>query len=712
MELVIVESPTKAKTLSSFLGKGYQVEATMGHVRDLPEKSLGVRIREDFRPDYVIIPKKKKKVDELKKIANKASRIILATDPDREGEAIAYHVAVLLLGKRGVEVGGGECLGNNASLSIISSSLAGKCPGKKLWAPSALVRIVFHEITSSAIKEALANPRGIDLNLVNAQIARRILDRLVGYKLSPLLWEKIGRKWLSAGRVQSVALRLIVEREGERKRFESKEYWKISSRFRVQSLKLKKGEEILAELVAKNGKRYERSVSFDLFDGKYKVTLTKIKNKSEAKEIIDDFKDRQFSVASVDKKEIRRVPPPPFITSTLQQEANLRFGFSSKKTMNLAQRLYELGLITYHRTDSFFLSEKFLVAARQFIKKVYGKDYALVKPRIYKTKSKLAQEAHEAIRPTSLAPQGLGFKAQGDLTRDHFKLYQLIFKRALASQAKEAVVDTTKIGILSDNGYLFEAKGSVIKFDGFLKILGISREDKILPKLRVGEKLVLVKSLPTQHFTAPPPRYTEATLVKTLERLGIGRPSTYAPIISTILGRQYVEKVEGRFVPEIIGKTVNDFLTKNFPKIIDIPFTAKMEEGLDEIAKGKKELVPLLKEFYDPFDEQLKKVYLKVKKVRLPTQETEENCPKCGGKLVVKIGKYGKFLACSSFPKCNFTAPFLEKTGVFCPKCGAELVIKKTKKGKRFYGCSNYPNCQFASWKKPKMEESGNECTL
>ena len=543
-----------------------------------------------------------------------------------------------------------------------------------------------------------------------------MLDRLVGYKLSPLLWSKIGRKWLSAGRVQSVTVRLIVEREREREKFKIDEYWRINGSFEkpktknqkpkthIKNAKTKKEEEqILAELVAKDGEKYEASESFDLFDGKYKVTKTTIGGKAQAEKIINDFKTSSFKVTSLDKKEVRRFPPPPFTTSTLQQDSHLRFGFSSKKTMSLAQRLYEKGLITYHRTDSVFLSAKFLSMARNFIKKLYGEKYALEKPRYFKTKSKLAQEAHEAIRPTKLAKFKIrNSKFEKDLTKDHLRLYELVFKRAVASQAKEAVVDTTKVGIISANGYLFEARGSVIKFLGYLKILGKTPEDKILPELEVNQKLKLVDSIPSQHFTNPPPRYTEASLVKTLEKLGIGRPSTYAPTVSTVITRQYVEKEEKKFVPTVLGKTVNDFLVANFPKIIDIPFTAEMEDSLDDIAKGKKEWVPIIREFYNPFEERLKKVYLKAKKVKLPVEETKEKCPECGAKLVIRLGRFGKFLACSAFPECRYTAPFLEKTGLKCPKCKGEVVIKKTKKGKQFYGCSNWPKCKFASWKKPK----------
>lgn len=673
----------------------------MGHVRDLPERKLGVEVKENFKPDYLILPKKRKRVAELKKMAKEAKKIILATDPDREGEAIAYHVAVLVLGERAVEVAprtrGSPRLKSQQEPETTRSEIARFA--SRIEGVARLIRIVFHEITASAVKEALEQPRGIDMKLVDAQQARRVLDRLVGYKLSPLLWTKIGKKWLSAGRVQSVTVRLIVEREREREKFKSEEYWRINGRFQKEKVK----EEIEAELVAENGERYETSETLNLFDGQYQVTKTTIQNAGQAEEIISQFKDRPFKVSSLDQKEVKRTPGPPFTTSTLQQEANLRLNFSSKKTMSLAQRLYEKGLITYHRTDSTFLAEKFLNAAAQYIKKVYGEKYALDKPRRFKTRSKLAQEAHEAIRPTKLVKFEIrNSKFQKGLTRDYVRLYDLIFKKAVASQAKEAIVETTKLGIVSVNKYLFEARGQVIKFDGFLKILDKGPADKILPKLKVGDKLKLLEATPFQHFTKPPPRYNEASLIKTLERSGIGRPSTYAPILSTILARYYIEKVEGRFAPTPLGNTVNDFLVKHFPQIIDIPFTANMEDDLDEIAKGEKKWVPVVAEFYKPFEEQLKKVYLTSKKVKLPDEKTGEKCPQCGSDLVVKIGKYGKFLACSAFPDCKYTAPFLEKTGITCPECGSELIIKKTKRGKSFYGCSTYPKCQFASWKKPR----------
>lgn len=685
MDLIIVESPTKAKTLSSFLKKEYQIKATWGHVRDLPVKKLGVDVEGDFEPVYVVIPNKKKRVAELKKIAKKAKKIILATDLDREGEAIAYHTAVLLASP-------------NSRIARMDIRINSK---KKFESLENYERIVFHEITKSAIDKALKNPRPIDMKLVDAQQARRVLDRLVGYKLSPLLWKKLGRQWLSAGRVQSITVRLIVERERERKKFKEEEYWKIGSRFQV----LDSREEIEAELKAKNEEKYEEMASFDLFDGKYKISKTIIKNKDQAEQIIGDFKNNSFQVTSLDQKEVRRFPPAPFTTSTLQQNANLRLGFSSRRTMSLAQKLYEKGLITYHRTDSVFLSESFLTSAQKFIEKIHGKKYALDKPRRFKTKSKLAQEAHEAIRPTELVVQGSRFEVRGKLTKDHLKLYELIFKRAVASQAREAVVDTTKVGVLSSTKYLFEARGSVIKFNGFLKIIGTQFQDKILPELKVGQALKLIESIPSQHLVKPPPRYNEASLVKTLEKSGIGRPSTYAPTISTILTRQYVEKIEGRFAPTVLGESVNDFLVKNFPEIDDIPFTAQMEDDLDEIAMGRKEWRPIIKEFYTPFEKKVKKVNQTAKKIKLPVEETKEKCPKCKAKIVIKIGRFGKFLSCSAFPKCDYTASFLEKVGIKCPECKADLVIKKTKKGKRFYGCSNWPKCNFASWTKPKVEK-------
>ncbi len=667
MNLIIVESPTKARTLTRFLGKAYQIEASLGHLRDLPKSSLGVDIEHDFLPKYIIPRGKASKVKELREIAKKSENVILATDPDREGEAIAWHIVKLL-------------------------KIKGK--DKKL-------RIVFHEITEHAIKTALANPREIDLQLVDAQQARRVLDRLVGYKLSPLLWQKLARRWLSAGRVQSVTVRLIVEREREIAKFTKLEFWTIEGDF----------GKLRAQLVSKDGVKYEQTLEYELFDGKYTTTSSTIENQTSAEKIIADFKS-PYTVSAVDKKEIRRSPAAPYTTSTLQQDAGRRLYFSSKRTMQLAQKLYEEGLITYHRTDSVNMSEKFLTEARAYVEQEFGNKYLPDKPRQFQTKSKVAQEAHEAIRPTDVGMTNDKIQmTSNELNRDHLRLYELIWKRALASQMAEAIFDSTTIDIVSSNGYQFETQGSVIKFDGFLKINGRENGEVELPEVSVGQQLGLGEAIPTQHFTSPPPRYTEASLIKTLEEKGIGRPSTYAPTISTIQERQYITKEDlsdGRqgkkLVPTDLGNSVTDFLVQYFPKIIDLQFTAQMEDFLDDIANGQKRWVPVIKEFYDPFAQILEQAYLQAQQVKLEVEKTGEKCPDCDSDLVIKIGRYGKFIACSGFPKCKYTRQIVEKLGMPCPRCGSEMVIKKTKRGKIFYGCGNYPKCDFAAWKKEDIK--------
>lgn len=679
--LVIVESPTKAKTLGRFLGKEYRIEASMGHIRDLPAKKLGIVIRiknqsirqaqdkkseakseeYEFVPEYQVIPDRKKRVAEIKKSAENAGQIILATDPDREGEAIAYHIRQLI---------------NSASKTN---------------------RIVFHEITESAIKEALLHPRAIDMQLVDAQQARRILDRLVGYKLSPILWNKIGRRWLSAGRVQSVTVRLIVEREREIEKFKTEEYWVIDGVFKTD------GQELTASLVAKDQIKYEETVIIDLFDGKYSTGKTSIGSQQAAEKIIADFRS-PYTVSAVDRKETRRFPSPPFTTSTLQQEAGRRLYFSAKRTMQLAQKLYEEGCITYHRTDSVNLAEKFIQEARTFIGENYGNQYLPEIPRRYKTKSKVAQEAHEAIRPTDIKILNTKFETRsGELNKDHYRLYELIWKRALASQAKEAVFDSTTIDITSSNNYQFEAQGSIVKFEGFLKITGRDNEEKIMPPVTVGQKVDLLKTIPSQHFTSPPPRYTEASLVRTLEEKGIGRPSTYAPIISTIQERQYIVKEEKKLIPTQLGNLVTDFLVKYFPQIMELPFTAMMEDNLDEIANGEKQWPPVISEFYGPFEKLIKSTFEKAQKVKIADEETDEKCPQCNNSLVIRMGRYGKFMACSNYPKCTFTKNIQELAGIICPKCGSQIAVKRTKRGKQFYGCSSYPKCTFAAWKKEEI---------
>ncbi len=693
MQLIIVESPTKARTLSRFLGKDYQIEASMGHLRDLPKSELGVDVEANFTPKYIIPKLKQKRAGELKKIAKYADSIILATDPDREGEAIAWHVAELLKSsdKRKVKSNKQEKT-ESSHLSPIASRFS---------------RIVFHEITEHAIKEAIGDPRGIDLKLVNAQQARRVLDRLVGYKLSPLLWQKLSRRWLSAGRVQSVAVRLIVEREREIEKFEKEEYCTIEGTFKGETLqgKVEPSQEIHAQLVSKDGVKYEKSLEYDLFDGKYTTTSSAISNKQEATRIIEDLKT-PFVVSAVDKKEVRRFPAPPFTTSTLQQDAGRKLYFSAKRTMQVAQKLYEEGHITYHRTDSVNLAEKFIGEAREFIGKEYGSAYVPGEPRRYKTKSKVAQEAHEAIRPTKvgLTHDELLLTQSGELNRDHIRLYELIWKRALSCQTAEAVFDATMIAITSVNGYEFQANGSVIKFDGYLRIMGKENDEIVLPDLTQGQEVALVQALPESHETSPPPRYTEASLIKTLEEKGIGRPSTYAPIISTIQDRQYVTKEEKKFVPTELGNQVTDFLVQYFSNIMELPFTAQLEDKLDAIANGEIEWVGVIREFYEPFSKVLESTYTAAEKVKLPVETLDEACPECGNPLVMRVGRYGKFIACSTFPNCRYTRQFAEKIDMKCPRCGGDIVIKKTHRGKTFYGCSNYPKCTFAAWKREDIK--------
>jgi DNA topoisomerase-1 len=599
--------------------------------------------------------------------------VILATDPDREGEAIAWHIAILLEDKR-----------------------------KKANGPETFGRIVFHEITEHAIAHAIKAPRIIDMKLVDAQQARRILDRLVGYKLSPVLWQKLSKRWLSAGRVQSVAVRLIVEREREIQKFGKEEYWTVEGIFNPTNV-TNQTNEIHTNLVSKDGVKYESTLSFDLFDGKYTTAKTSIGAEEQVQAIIADIKS-PCTISAVDRKEVKRSPTAPFTTSTLQQESGRKLYYSAKKTMQLAQKLYEEGLITYHRTDSVNLSEKFLEEARTYITQTYGEAYIATKPRTFQTKSKVAQEAHEAIRPTSVSLKAEELEVQGDLNRDHLRLYDIIWKRALASQAKEAIFDSTTIDVTSANGYVFETQGSVIKFDGFLKIAGREIDETIIPSVAVGETVTLSKAIPTKHETNPPPRYTEASLVKTLEEKDIGRPSTYAPIISTVQDRQYVLKEEKKLLPTELGITVTDFLVKYFPTVMNLPFTAQMESQLDSIATGQKQWVPVIREFYGPFAKTIEETMMQAGKVKVAEEALDEACPTCGNPLVLRMGRFGKFVACSTFPKCKYTRQFAEKIDMKCPRCGGDIVVKKTRKGKTFYGCSNYPTCNFAAWKKEDIK--------
>lgn len=654
MNLVIVESPTKARTISKFLGKEYKVESSYGHVRDLPKSKLGIDLDKNFEPQYIIPKKSQKRVTLLKKEAAKAKEVILATDEDREGEAIAWHLTQALN------------LGNSK-------------------------RIVFHEITKPAIQAALANPRGLNSNLVDAQQGRRVLDRLVGYKLSPFLWKKVARG-LSAGRVQSVALRLIVDREEEIKKFIPQEYWTITAEFRTAKGKF------TAEL-AKVGKK-----ALDKLD---------IKTETEARSIMDVLRRASFRIEKVEKKETRKNPLPPFTTSTLEQAAAGRLGFSAQKTMLVAQELYENGYITYMRTDSVNLSQEATIAASEWLRQNFGKDYTLEAPRVFKNKSRLAQEAHEAIRPTDVTltldrlPKIKGKAAD----RDHKRVYELIWRRFVASQMTQAVFDSVKVDISASGkeDYLLRANGSTLKFDGFLKVWPVKFEEKELPPLMEGEKADLLEVKPAQHLTEPPPRYNEASLIKTLEQYGIGRPSTYASIISVIKNRGYVEKSAGRFYPTEIGTLVNKVLTENFSEIVDVGFTAKMEEELDEIAEGKIKWQDVIREFYAPFSEHLAKMYESVRKEEVFQEKTDEVCEKCGKPMLVKIGRFGKFLACSGFPECKNTKSLKEppkSTGLKCPKCGKGEIIERRvqngrARGKVFWGCSRYPDCDYATWTDP-----------
>jgi len=653
MKLVIVESPTKAKTISRFLSRDFRVESSYGHLRDLPKSKLGIDLDNNFEPQYVIPMKSKKRANELKKISEKAAEVVLASDEDREGEAIAWHLIQVL------ELNGQK--NQNAKPKIVK-------------------RIVFHEITKKAIEEALKNPRGIDQNLVDAQQARRVLDRLVGYKLSPFLWKKLYRG-LSAGRVQSAALRLIVEREREIEKFKPDEYWTIAAKLK----KKEEEEKFEAKLIKKDGKQLEK--------------LT-IKNKQEAEAILKELENARYKISKIESKEIRRQPSPPFTTSTLQQTAANKLGYSAKKTMIASQRLYESGLITYMRTDSVSLSNESLEAAASFIKKNIGQEFAPDAPRKFKTKSKTAQEAHEAIRPTDpwSAPNALKEKLQSD----QFKIYDLIWKRFLACQMKEAIFDSTSVDIEAGR-FTFRASGSVMKFAGWIKIYGTAFSESLLPLLKENEILELENLNNEQHFTEPPPRYSDATLIKTLEEHGIGRPSTYAPTLSTIQDRNYAEKNEQKkFKPTEIGITVNDLLTEHFPDIIDLEFTAEMENNLDQIAEGKKEWRPIIKNFYEPFAENLEKKYETVEKRDL-TEKTNELCEKCGKIMIIKHGRFGRFIACSGFPDCRSTKPLPPiSLNIKCPKCLAgEIIQRKTRKGRIFYGCSRYPDCDLAAWQKP-----------
>lgn len=655
--LVIVESPTKAKMITNFLKGKFRVIASMGHVRDLPQRTLGVDLKNNFQPTYQILSGKEKAMDNIAAAVKSSPDVFIATDYDREGEAIGWHIV------------------QHSGIDI-----------KKVK------RIVFHEITQSAIEEALKNPRTIDINLVDAQQTRRILDRLVGYQISPLLGKNI-RKGLSAGRVQSVTLRLIVEREREIKNFAGQEYWTVSAHLN------KNGQSFIADLISKNETKYYLSTAHQLFAEGYTVKTTSIKTETDAKKIIDDIDGAEFAVSSVKKSERIKNPPPPFMTSTLQRDAVNKLGFNSNRTMSVAQKLYENGFITYMRTDSLDVSKIAQKQAADYIGKNYGKEYLPDKPRIYKTKSKSAQEAHEAIRPTNVGRTSQVLK----LEKDEKKLYELIWLRFVASQMSSAIMNSVSVDIKVKD-YIFRATGSSIKFDGYLKIYiesdGDSEKETMLPDMNEGDRLVSEKITPKQHFTDPPPRYTEASLIKTLEERGIGRPSTYAPTISTLKNRGYVQIEKMKFIPQEIGFTVTDVLKKYFIEILDLNFTAAMEEKLDGIAEGKVKWKKMLSDFHTPFTETLEKAKLNMKNTK-QVIETGEKCSKCGLQMVIRDGRFGKFMACSGYPKCKNIISIdkegkkiiPEKSDKVCEKCGKPMVVKSGRFGK-FLACSGYPKCK------------------
>ncbi len=685
-KLVIVESPAKARTVGKFLGKGYTVKASVGHVRDLLRSQLSVDVENDFQPKYRVPNEKRPVVKELKSVAAKAEQIYLATDPDREGEAIAWH----LLEAADLE-------------------------------PERTQRVVFHEITKDAVADAFAHPRGIDMKRVDAQQARRILDRLVGYQISPLLWRKV-RSRTSAGRVQSVALRLVVEREQAIDDFNPVEYWSIEADLAKQ----------IAATVAPEEREFRARLTHIRGEaiGVDKAHL--LKDEADTQAIVDELEKSSYVVKKVKKSERRRRPAAPFTTSTLQQEASRRLGFGARKTMSIAQQLYEgidlggdgtTGLITYMRTDSVNISKQAQGEARKFITEKYGEEMLPPEPPTYKTKSKSAQEAHEAIRPTSAWREP--HKVKSHLSRDQARLYTLIWQRFVASQMANALYDTMSIsvgaGLAQDEQgkwpYQLRASGSRIRFKGFLTVYEESRDEDaapdtseglILPELDEGEAVDLLKLLPEQHFTQPPPRYTEASLVKTLEEYGIGRPSTYAPTISTIQRRGYVEKYEKRLYPTELGEIVNDLLVEYFPDIINVQFTSQMEDDLDRIAEGELAWPPVLHDFYEPFAKAVNYAEEHMPEVSIADQPTGEMCEKCGHPMVLKFGRYGKFEACSNFPECRNAKPHLVKLGIPCPADGGELVERRTKKGRVFFGCANYPECEWSSWKRPLPQPCPN----
>jgi len=659
--LVIVESPAKAKTIQKYLGKGYSVEASMGHIRDLPKSKLGIDVEHDFKPQYLTIRGKADLIKKIKKEVRSSDKIILATDPDREGEAISWHLIEAL-----------------------------DIPKEKAS------RVVFNEITKDAVKAAIKNPRDIDYDLVDAQQARRVLDRIVGYSISPLLWRKV-KKGLSAGRVQSVTLKLICDREDEVSKFVPKEYWSI-----------------MASLVHTNSNKAFKAK----FHGNKKGKI-ELANEQETEVILEKVKNAEYSVNSIKKSNKKRYPTPPFITSTLQQEAARKLGFTSSRTMMIAQQLYEgielkgeggVGLITYMRTDSTRIAKEAQDAARGFIFEKWGKQYVPYPPREYKNK-KNAQDAHEAIRPSvvSYIPD----KIKASLSNDQYKLYKLIWERFIASQMKEAELENMVIDISADD-YIFKAYGSSVLFDGFTALYteGVDSgnddddiKEQTLPKMNEGDDLKKKQLTPKQHFTRPPARYTEATLIRELEELGIGRPSTYAPTITTILNRRYVEKDKKQLFPTELGQIVNKLMTDNFKNIVDVTFTANMEQNLDKVEEGQQNWVEVIREFYSPFADVLAQADKNIEHVKIEPEVTDVLCEKCGRNMVIREGRYGRFLACPGYPECKNTKPIVNQIGVKCPKCDGEVLEKKSQKGVKYFGCSNHPNCDFMSWDKPTDEK-------
>ena len=655
--LVVVESPAKAKTIKKYLGKNYTVLASNGHIRDLPKSQLGIDVENNFEPRYITIRGKGDLLTKLKKEAKAAKKVFLATDPDREGEAISWHLAT--------------------SLEIDKKNT---------------YRITFNEITKTAIQNAVKNPRAIDKDLVDAQQARRALDRIVGYKISPLLWKKV-KKGLSAGRVQSVATRLVVDREREIEAFIPQEYWRIDAKLN------------------KNGDR-KKFTSHFYGDTKGKMELT---NEAQVRKILADIDGASYVVSDVVSKTKTRNPAPPFITSTLQQEASRKLNFTSRRTMQAAQQLYEgveikgkgtVGLITYMRTDSLRISDEAKIAAFDFVKTTYGDEYAPDAPRTYKTK-KSAQDAHEAIRPSNVAllPEDI----KDSVTPDLYKVYKLIWERFVASQMASAIFDTVAVDV-NVAGYIFKANGSSVKFPGFMKIYVESKENKedddgALPVLEKSEELKLAKLEESQHFTEPPARYTEASLIKAMEEEGIGRPSTYAPTITTILSRNYISRKGKALHPTELGTVITDLMVEYFKDIVDIEFTANMEEKLDAVEEGTIDWVKVVSDFYGPFAETLKNAEEAIGKIKIEDEVSDVPCEKCGRMMVYKMGRFGKFLACPGFPECRNAKPIIKEAGVNCPKCGGKLLVKKSKRGKTYYGCENNPTCEFMTWDTPLPQE-------